>query len=129
MVAKWFMLPENSYVKKYLRTTEVIPFERNRVRQSFWERSIIPCIYPGTAKPVFQAHKPIRQFFPEHDYWYYSTHYNTRSWQMFDSDFRNFIKTINQKYLNVPKVGFVGFRKDFVIGNIKDFYPNVLPTM
>jgi hypothetical protein len=129
LVAKWFTLPENSHVKKYLRTTDVIPFERNRVRQSFWERSIIPCIYPDTAKPVFQAHKPIRHFFPEHDHWYYSTHYNTRSWQMFDSDFRNFIKNIDQKYLNTLKVGFTEFRKEFVIGNIKDFSSNNITSL
>jgi hypothetical protein len=122
LVAKWIFKPENQNVLKYLRNIDlIIPFERNRVRQSYWERAIVPCIYPDTARKIFQAHKPTRMFLGEHDGWFYEKHYNTKIYQMIDSDFRNFFKMINPKYLNGPKTGLEPFRKDYFIGNASNF--------
>ncbi len=122
LVARWIFKPENQNVLKYLRNIDlVIPFERNRVRQSYWERAIVPCIYPDTARKVFQAHKPTRMFLGEHDGWFYEKHHSTRVYQMIDSDFRNFFKLINPKYLNAPKTGLEPFRKDYFIGNVTVF--------
>jgi hypothetical protein len=122
LVARWMYLPENANVLRYLRNIDFdLPYERNRVRHSHWERSIIPCIYPDTVVPVFQAHKCIRIFFAEHDQWFYEKHYDTPVYQMIESDFRNFIKQIHPKYLHPLKISFELFRKYYRIGNVKDF--------
>lgn len=121
-VAKFMYKPENKTTLQYLSDREnPLPFERARMRQSNWERCIIPCIYPTTVKPVFQGHKSIRMFFAGHDQWFYDLHHKTTAYQMMDSDFRNFIKSINSKYLNSSKTAFFMYIKMFRIGSVNDF--------
>lgn len=121
-VARWMYMPENSHVLKYLRNIDLlIPFDRNRVRQSYWERAIIPCIYQETARPVYQAHKSTRVFFAEHDGWFYEKHYDTRLYKMLDSDFRHFFKIVNPKYLNKSRTSLEPFLKKYYIGDVSDF--------
>ena len=122
VVAKWIHLPENANAKQYLgHLGPVTSFEKNRVRQSNWEKSIIPCIYPGTVRKVFQGHKSIRMFFAAHDQWFYKHHSGTMAYQMIDSDFRSFIKVIDNKYLNLKRTAFNVFRKTYRIGKVSDF--------
>jgi hypothetical protein len=92
-----------------------------RHSNSKYQRAIIPCIYPSTYKPVFQGHKPTRMFLGEHDAWFYQLHGQSRMYEMIDSDFRNFYNTINRKYLNQDKTGFVAFLQTYKIGNVADF--------
>jgi hypothetical protein len=125
-VSRWMFLQENSHTLKYLRhKNSKIPYERNRVRQSYYERAIIPCIYKDTHRPVFQAHKCIQIFFSEHDNWFYQKHFKTNTFQMMESDFNHFINIIDPRHLNIMKTGFETFRKDYFIGKIHDFKTQV----
>ena len=121
-VAKYMYRTENTDTLKYLADREnMLPVDRARMRQSNWERCIIPCIYPTTFSNVFQGHKSIRIFFAVHDQWFYNLHHKTTAYQMMDSDFRNFIKNINAKYLNANRTAFVMYNKLYRIGSISDF--------
>ena len=122
-LAKWIHMPENSFAKeKMLDLRSPVPsLEHSRTKHSFYERAIIPCLYPQTHRRVFQGHKPTRMFLGEHDDWFYKMHNNTRAFDLVVSDFRNFIKEINPIYLNVPRTGFKVFRLQYKIGAISDF--------
>jgi hypothetical protein len=75
---------------------------------------------------VFQGHKPTRMFLGEHDAWFYELHGDSRMYEMIDSDFRNFHKALDEKYLNENKSGLKLFFKHHTIGNISDFKPSSL---
>ena len=121
-VARWLYQPNNiSALALLASSTKPLAFEQNRVRQSHWEKAVIPTIYPSTVRKVFQSHKPIRLFLANIDAWFYKLHGGTRVWEMIDSDFRNFIKGINPKYLQKNKMGFNIFRKTYKIGHVSKF--------
>jgi hypothetical protein len=124
-LAKWLFLPGNEKALKNVLNLKNPPenYTANRIRNSTYERAIIPCIYPGTYKPVFQGHKPTRMFLGEHDGWFYKLHGNTRMYEMIDSDFRNFYSAINDKYFNENKSGFKPYSQSYVIGDISNFKP------
>jgi len=126
VLAKWIHMPENKLVAEKILDYRkpIYSLEQSRIRHSFYERAIIPCIYPSTNRKVFQGHKPTRMFLGEHDDWFYSLHNSTRSYELIVSDFRNFIKEINPIYLNGPRTGFKVYRHTFKIGNISDLIPN-----
>jgi hypothetical protein len=128
VLARWIFMPENAGVKQWMYDVKNPPktFELNRIRQSTYERAIIPCIYPSTARVVFQGHKPTRLFLGEHDGWFYKLHANTRVYEMIDSDFRNFYKTINTKFLNKPRTGYNIYFKEFKIGPMSKFLPTIV---
>jgi len=64
----------------------------------FFERGIVPAIYPMLDKKVFQAKKPTTAFFAQHDAWFEKLHKDTATWQMMKSDFKLFFNGIDQKY-------------------------------
>lgn len=123
VLAKWIHMPENSFAKEKMLDLRlpIVSLEQSRTRHSFYERAIIPCIYPQTHRQVFQGHKPTRMFLGEHDDWFYKMHNNTRTFDLIVSDFRNFIKEVDPIYLNGPRTGFKVFRLQYKIGAISDF--------
>lgn len=129
VLAKWIHMPENKFAKDHMLDRRLPPtsIEYSRTRHSFYERAIIPCIYPSTNRKVFQGHKPTRMFLGEHDDWFYRMHNKTRTFEMIVSDFRNFIKQIDPMYLNGAKTGFKIHRLQYKIGLISDFVPT--PTI
>lgn len=127
VLAKWLFMPGNEKALKNVLDLNNPPpnYTANRLRNSTYERAIIPCIYPSTYKPVFQGHKPTRMFLGEHDGWFYKLHGHTRMYEMIDSDFRNFYTAIDSKYLNENRTGFKPYSQSYVIGSINDFKPAV----
>jgi hypothetical protein len=69
----------------------------------FFERGIVPAIYPMLDKKVFQAKKPTTAFFAQHDAWFEKLHKDTTTWQMMKSDFKLFINGIDQKYYTIDR--------------------------
>lgn len=128
VLARWIMLPENAATRRYMYDFNNPPptMEANRIRQSIYERAIIPCIYPSTARKVFQGHKPTRMFLGEHDGWFYRLHNKTRMFEMIDSDFRNFIKNIDPSLLNKNRSGFKLYALSYDIGPVSKFIPSVM---
>jgi hypothetical protein len=122
-VAKWIHRPENDVIRKKMMDWRRpdLAAEQTRIKLSFYERAIIPCIYPTTYRKVFQGHKPTRIFLGEHDDWFYRMHNDTKAFELIVSDFRNFIKEIDPKYLNHSRTGFEHFRFSYIIGNPFDF--------
>lgn len=124
VLTKWLYNPENARVKCYMRNNAVADyttFEQNRLRHSVYERAIVPCIYPTTHRLIFQGQKPTRMFLGEHDDWFYKLHNNTKIYQQIESDFFHFIKNINEKYLNVPRTGFILCTTRYKIGTVDQF--------
>lgn len=126
-LAKWIHMPDaqNSFARSKLLDKRNPPktFIEFRVNHSTYERAIIPCLYPSTHRKVFQGHKPTRMFLGEHDDWFYSLYYQTDVYQLIESDFRNFIKAIDPKYLNYPRTGFKDYQLIYHIGPISKFKP------
>ena len=127
VLAKWLFKPGNENALNHVLDYRNLPknYYENRKRNSVYERAIIPCIYPSTARKVFQGHKPTRMFLGEHDAWFYKLHGNSKMYQMIDSDFRNFYNAIDKKYLMDNGVGFKPYSQSYVIGKISDFRPAV----
>jgi hypothetical protein len=123
VLAKWLFRPENARALSYTLNAKSPPasYEQNRYRNSLYERAIIPCIYPSTHENVFQGHKPTRMFLGEHDGWFYQMHSGTRTYEMIESDFRNFTAAIHDKYLIENRSGFIPFIQLYTIGKIEDF--------
>lgn len=121
--ARWLFKPENSKALDYVFKVAAPPpnFETFRARQSKYERAIVPCIYPDTFRPIFQAEKPIKICLGEHDTWFYTHHSGTRSHEMMVSDTKNLFKNINRKYINKGKNGFKMYSAYYRIGEVSDF--------
>lgn len=111
------MLPSNRYLWKDSVKGQYNPF-------SVYERGIVPFIYPTTYKKnLFQTNKidPTHTFFALNHDWFHKLHGNTRANQLFESDFLNFYKSINEKYLNESKTGFKQNLKGYCIGHTSAF--------
>lgn len=123
VLARQIFRKENINIKNLMYNINVPPLTAydNRMRQSTYERAIIPCIYPSLNRTVFQGHKPIKMFLGEHDDWFYKLHNKTRMYELISSDFKNFIKGIDKRCLNADSSGFKIFFKTFVIGPITKF--------
>lgn len=128
VLAKWIHQPENNFAQSKILDFRKsgLTMEAHRIRNSFYERAIIPCIYPSTHRRVFQGHKPTRIFLGEHDDWFYKRFYNTRTFEMIASDFRNFFNELDPMYLNEAKMGIKNFFKLYPIGKIDDFKPKTI---
>lgn len=127
VLARWIHMPENSVARSYMGNQKKIEsVEQGRIRHSFFERAIIPCIYPSTHRKIFQGHKPTRMFLGEHDDWFYSLHNQTRTYELIESDFRNFYKAIDPFYLNRARSGFRLFRLTYDIGPTSKFLPSII---
>ena len=115
------MLPSNRHLNIQSKN-EYSPF-------SVYERGIVPFIYPGTyKKDLFQANKidPTHTFFALNHDWFHKLHGNTRANQLFESDFLNFYKSLDKKYLNASQTGFKPNLKIFYIGQDSYFKENKL---
>jgi len=127
-LAKWINLPQNNYIKDLIYDNRIKNisnkmFEHSRIRNSHYEKSIIPCIYPEIdMENTFQAHKSQQMFMANHDNWFYELHKDTKIYEMMKSDFQLFYKNINHKYLNPNKTGFIVFRQFFGLGKIERFF-------
>jgi hypothetical protein len=127
-LARWLNLPQNSNQKYFIydNRPENEPFRNfvhEKVRNSHYQRAIIPCIYPDIdMSQTFQAHKSTNNFMANHDNWFYELHKDTKIYQMIDGDFKLFYKNIDSKYLNRNKTGFILFRQVFGLGKIERFF-------
>jgi hypothetical protein len=124
LVCKWFFNPINKNKLKFFNDRRKMSdwtFEQHRKRHSIFERIIIPLIYPTTVKPVFQGMKPTRMFLADHDDWFYDLHKNSKPYQMIISDFNNFYKNIDKKYLNTSRTGFDIYVNYYQIGPVNQF--------
>lgn len=90
--------------------------------KSLYQRSITPIIYPGTWDgSVFQCDKADGQFMAAHNDWFWRLHKNTNFAQMMISEFRDFYKKFDDKYLYTDKTGFKMFSQHYVIGSVDKF--------
>lgn len=132
VLARWIHMnqAESKFARSkiYDKRKTMHSFLEFRVNLSIYERAIIPCIYPKTHRKVFQGHKPTRMFLGEHDDWFYNLYYDTNIYQLIESDFRNFIKTIDPKHLNPQRNSFKTYHATYYIGPISKFQPIDLST-
>jgi hypothetical protein len=127
-LSRWIFKPENINALRYLRVESRVQqssWPENRLRHSRYERSIVPCIYPSTHRPIFQAEKPTKLFLGEHDSWFYQLHNKTMSYQMIVSDTISFFKKIPPKYVNPGRNGFKTYTNYYKIGKLKDFTTDI----
>ena len=86
----------------------------------YFERAIVPAIYPTADKDLFQCEKPVGAFIGQHDDWFRILHKDSKAHQMMKSDYKHFINSnIDQKYFvktNDQVLGFKNFRKFFKLG-------------
>ena len=87
----------------------------------FYERAIVPVIYPTLNYNYFQALKPGYQILSDMDSWFYDLHKNTTTYQMIISDVSNFLRSIDAMYFKDTVKS--GFR---VYSNIYQFGPDLL---
>ena len=89
-----------------------------------YQRSIVPLIY-SSATEIFQCQKSKVTFMPLQHNWFYTLHKDTPVYQLIDSDFRLFFKTLNKKYLKMNNldivVGFKPFIHRYKIGDYTKF--------
>jgi hypothetical protein len=85
-----------------------------------YQRAFTPAIYPS-CDMVFQCHKSGAAFMPEQHYWFNILHKDTRIYQLIDSDFKLFYKSVNPMYLNSRLNGFKKFYLKFNIGHYRKF--------
>lgn len=86
-----------------------------------YQRGIVPAIYPTTVTPVFQCQKSTVAFLPPQSTWFDKLHHGTRTYQLLESDFKLFYKSINPLYLSTQKTGFKLFSQNYKIGHYKQF--------
>lgn len=135
-VAKVVHLPQYKHVLDHMYDF-AWPLEKiARCESTVFQRGIIPLIYPDINYNSFQAHKSKDLFMADHDAWFYNLHKDTRIYQLTQSDFANFFKSIKPRYLrkNVPgmprrAMGFVPFANHYTIGYIKDFAGSALSNI
>lgn len=122
-LARWLCRPENSIAMSYVFNENSPPASYSifRHRQSKYERAIVPCIYPTTHRPVFQAEKPVRLFLGEHDTWFYKLHKSTPAYEMLVSDTKHLFSKISSKFLNKGNNGFRMYSSYYKIGELVDF--------
>lgn len=127
-VAHYLYEPANTGPLSYMNDLDKInnlTFKEQRYRHSKYERAIVPAIYPSTHRKVFQAEKPDSFFFgAEHDDWFYKHHSSLKAYDMMVSDFRNFFKKIDSRYINLGHTGFKITSNHYRIGPIENFNPS-----
>ena len=141
VTARYISLPSNKhlYSSMIYNSKNIIPnvskgwiWERDpNWEAGFFERGIVPAIYPALEKKVFQAKKPTMAFFAQHDAWFEKLHRDTNTWQMMISDFNLFFKNLDPKYYTVSRktnlpLKFVQSNKYYKIGETSKFQPPVV---
>ena len=116
--------PRYEYIKGLMFNHDSPPEVRAQYENSSYQRAIVPIIYPDLdMTKVFQAKKSKDFFMADHDNWFHDLHKDTRINQLVISDFENFYKSINPKYLfpKGSKNGFINYRNSYVIGSLEKF--------
>jgi hypothetical protein len=123
-VAKVVHLPQYKHIRENMYDFSWTIAQKAKCHNTLFQRSIVPLIYPDINPNIFQAHKSPDLFMADHDAWFYNLHKDTRLYQLTYSDFTNFFKSINRKYLRSKDsagVGFIPFSNHYTIGRIEDF--------
>lgn len=123
-VAKVVHLPQYKHIRDNMYDHTWPLAQKSKCENTLFQRGIIPIIYPDINPNVFQTHKSRNLFMADHDNWFYKAHSNTRLFQLTQSDFNNFVKSIKPKYLRGPHssgAGFIPFSNHYTIGRIEDF--------
>jgi hypothetical protein len=113
-----FRVPQYQYIKDI--TLDLDNPMKIKYNNGIWQRAIIPIIYPDINYSAFQSLKADNVFMADHDHWFYSLHKNTRLNQLVTSDFNNFYKSVNSKYLQ-PWGGFIPYTNNYNLGTIESF--------
>jgi hypothetical protein len=86
-----------------------------------YQRAIVPCLYPTTWNNAFQCDKGNSSFMGLQNDWFYKLHKDTMAYQMIESDFKNFYKNLNPKYLHPSRTGFKPLSQFYKLGHYKQF--------
>jgi hypothetical protein len=122
---RYLYKPENKAIRESYLWDRSKTYANSNIRASFYQRAIVPAIYPGIAsdaKVTFQAHKPAIGFKGngELDSWIFNLHKDQRFMQVWTSEFTHFINSIDKKYLNE----FYGFKPIYLywkVGHESEF--------
>jgi hypothetical protein len=137
VLTKWLYKPENVRAKAFMKHYPKdfgLPAKDRAYKNAYWDRAIIPCIYPDKVKKRFQAEKQLQAHWAEHDQWFYDIYKDSMLMQQLVSDYKNFIKDIDKKYLMINRTdneiyGFETFTKTYKIGTIKQFKESAIDTV
>jgi hypothetical protein len=127
IAAKWITEPINKvYRDNAVQCSESAKkLELTRKFTGMYERALVPTIYPMLENTTFQCHKPKSTFMGEHDAWFPYLHNETKARQLMVSDYKNFVKSIDNSYFRKDISGnILGFRlhyKYYRIGKETDF--------
>ena len=127
-VRKWSLEPNQHLrismlkFKSDFRSGAVPHWNNQPWNNGFYERAIVPVIYPSLNYEYFQALKPNCQILADMDSWFYNLHKDTRAYKMIISDVSNFLKSIDSMYFkNITKSGFKVYRNVYQIGSPVNF--------
>jgi hypothetical protein len=135
VTARYLMRPENKelYEKMPFNYEELMkrpandrtPVKYNGFNGGVYERGIVPAIYPMIKKISYQAGKPDKMFLGKHDYWFYKHHQGTDIYKMMQSDVKNLIASLDNKFLtfypNTGLIGLMSLYKSYSIGPVERF--------
>ena len=127
-VRKWSLEPNQHLrismlkFKSDFRSGAVPHWNNQPWNNGFYERAIVPVIYPSLNYEYFQALKPNSQILADMDSWFYNLHKDTKAYKMIISDVSNFLKSIDSMYFkNITKSGFKVYRNVYQIGSPVNF--------
>lgn len=90
-----------------------------------YQRAIAPIIYPGVwSDSIFQCEKIDGAFMGMQNSWFFENHKDTTIYQMMASEFTNFYKKIDTKYLDKSKNAFIFFSQGYKIGSVDKWLGN-----
>jgi hypothetical protein len=91
-------------------------YKGNKWNHGYYERAIVPIIYPSLNYNEFQGLKPTVKILAEHDAWFYSLHKDTQSYKMMMSDLSNFLKCIDKRFFKGQiKTNFLKYKNTYTI--------------
>lgn len=132
VLIKWLLMPENSYALS-LSKFNGKPAPNKEWNNGYYQRAIVPCIYPYIKKKIWQAGKPQTNIYANLDHWFYKHHNSLMVHQMMMSDINNTLYKLHPFYfqykeyydehgrLRKYRMGLKGFFKSYKIGDIHDF--------
>jgi hypothetical protein len=129
-VCRWIYQPENRVLKNTLLWDKSKPekFNSSSIRNSRWQRAIIPCIYPTLGNFLqnnWQAEKHGLGFTggKQIDAWMYKLHGESHIVEMVESDLSLLSKSIDRRYFvdGDSNKGFIRFSKFWKIGHEQQF--------
>jgi len=132
MLARWLYLPENKSAKDFAYYNGR-PAPNRQWNNGYYQRAIVPCIYPNLKKKIWQAGKPQYNILANLDNWFYQHHGSLRVHDMMISNINNTLFKLHPFYFqykeyydergNIKRYrhGLKGFFKTYYIGEINDF--------